>query len=206
VVKDHVVPVINTITPAVIPAEVASPPTTEDRQTPVHLASPDAADQLAAMPPVEVLAPAVEAPSEPAMVPTTPKDTPAEADVAAEAPVEDVPPPAVDEPATEEPPVTEEPVVTDPPPVAEEPVVTDPPPVAEEPVVTDPPPVAEEPVVTDPPPVVDPPVVDPPVVDPPQAEDQAPPVVDEPETPVESVSSVDPGNQSHQGDTEPAAD
>jgi hypothetical protein len=176
VVKDHVVvPVINTITPAVIPAEVASPPTTDVAQVPFHLASPAAGGQLAALPPVEIQVPTVDvpaepasaeaatdpAPSEPAVVPTTPEDAPVEPTVVAEAPVEEVPP-VVDQP------VTEEPVATDPPPVTEDPPVTD------EPV--------DEPAATDPPPVVDPP----PAVHPPPAEDHEAPAVDEPETPAAS--------------------
>ncbi len=147
VVKDHVVPVIDTITPAVISAEVASPPTTVGSHVPTHPDKPAAGNVLTDMAPVEVLAPTVAvpaapasadpatapSPSEPAVAPTTPDNAPAEPGVVADAPVEQPPPPVV-----EEPPVAEQP----PPPVAEEPPVTEQPapPVVEEPPVAEQPP------------------------------------------------------------------
>jgi hypothetical protein len=125
VVKHHVVPVIDTITPAVIPAEVASPPTTEGARAPAHVDQLPGTDEFAAMAPVEVLAPAIEAPasaepadapapSEPAVVPTAPADEPVEPEVVAAAPVEEASPPVVEEVSvTEEPPATEEQVATE---------------------------------------------------------------------------------------------
>jgi hypothetical protein len=142
VVKDHVVPVINTISPAVIPAEVATPPTTEGEHTPIHIDGPADGDQLATMPPVEILAPAVEARPEndepatapdPAVVPTAPTDTAAEPDVLVDEPVGEVPPPVVDQPMTEEPPVTEEPVTEQPPVVEQPPAEDQDPPAIDEP-------------------------------------------------------------------------
>jgi hypothetical protein len=130
VVKDHVVPVINTISPAMIPAEVASPPTTEGQHSPSYLDQLAGSGDPTVMAPVEVLAPTAQAatapenaepapesaPSEPAGVPTSAEDDPAPPDAAVEEPVEEPPPPV-----TEAPPVVEQPLITDEPPVVDQP-------------------------------------------------------------------------------------
>jgi hypothetical protein len=149
VVTHQIVPMINQhLSPAVVPAEEAAPPTSS--VPPHHVTAPELVI------PRELLTPA--APLAALRTDTTPKVSPVDADAA---------------PTVEAAPA--EPVATDPPPA--DPVVTDPPP-PDPPPAVDPTPVdpvpADPPPAVDPPPA-DPAPEEPPAVDP---EPEQPPAVD----------------------------